>query len=242
MKYFIVILLLLLISALQYLKIVEIDNNTILFIIIAIMLFFWSCSNNELEHYSPSQTDLEAISSLATMYDSGTLTVSNLNVTGTSTLTGDLTVKGTSALTGDVTMSGNANVTGDLNVGTNNFTVYGNPTANNNTILEATTTDKANSFMVHADGKGTYGWYNTVNSNKPLWINYFIGGSSTTNNDPGGGSATMDSFTMNCNNGKKHNYLCQAWGAPHSNSDVKLGSYGDGDIVNGWELLYTGYT
>jgi hypothetical protein len=184
------------------------------------MLILWSYDNNSLEHYTPSSADLTAMRQLASMYTNGDLIINTLRVTGNTTLTGDVVHQGKTTMTGDVTMAGNAAITGttsmtgnvtmannasvtkDLIVGAVdttgkpiNFVVHGDPTAYSNEVLRVVTADKYNAFLVRNDGKGTYGWYNSLDPANSKFINYFIGGKTATNPDEGGGELIIDRLT-----------------------------------------------
>lgn len=101
----IIALIILTASILAYNNIININLETIIFVTLLIVI---STSSNKHEY----MTDLEAISALSSVYNTGSATLTNL------TLTGDLTVNG-KTIAGDLQVTKNALLNGNVNIGGN---------------------------------------------------------------------------------------------------------------------------
>jgi len=88
---------------------------------IIVILIFMAFSNTTLETFSTN----EAISNIASLYNSNNFTVSNINVTsslnvaGTTNLKGELTNLGNAKINGNITNNGNTSITGNLSTNGN---------------------------------------------------------------------------------------------------------------------------
>ena len=96
------------------------NNKDIVYIILFVLAFAYiyrnNCSikNSKIEHMAVNE---EAMSTLASMYKSGTLKVSNLEVIGKSTLNGDVNIRGNNTIHGNNTVRGDMHIDNIIWVG-----------------------------------------------------------------------------------------------------------------------------
>ena len=97
-----------------------IDTKAIMMIIVLSLIIHINLSTSaRMEGFGSSEeetTDYEALQNLASMVADGTLKVTNLEVSGTSSFTGDMVADGTVKAT-DLEVSGTSSFTGDMETG-----------------------------------------------------------------------------------------------------------------------------
>jgi hypothetical protein len=105
---------------------IDIGLKDVIFIIIIILLLYkiylveekadsGNSSNigtDAIENFGGTGASIEALQNLASMYESGDFKVTNLEVTGESTLNGDVTMNGNTTIKGNGTIEGNALIKG----------------------------------------------------------------------------------------------------------------------------------
>ena len=89
-------------------------HDCLLFVVCVGLIVLFCRPRNTIEHMAVNE---EALSNLASMYQSGTLKVSNLEVTGKTTMKGALDVTGKATMKGDLGVNGNAKLHKPLTIG-----------------------------------------------------------------------------------------------------------------------------
>lgn len=107
---------------------------------VIIVLIFMAFSNTTLETFSTN----EAISNIASLYNSTNFTISNVNVTSS------LNVAGTTNLKGELTNLGNAKINGNI-INNGNTSITGNLSANGNTTIKGSLVVKGRNILDELD-------------------------------------------------------------------------------------------
>jgi len=105
MKLFLILIIIALLAYSLFSNDQKINNVIYVIVLIILTVYVMNINTNNMEHLtgSISDADLEAIRNVASIYNSGNMTVSNLNITG------NLAVQGTTN-TGTLNVSGNSSL------------------------------------------------------------------------------------------------------------------------------------